>query len=512
MFTARIPSHKIDRPRIDPEFYSPEKLEALGWRNKWLDRLITLEDLSSRITDGTHITPDYITEGVHFLSSTNINCCSVDFQRTQFISKHAYEEFAKSNCNPGHGDLLIAKNGKIGTAAQYLPSHPPCSLFVSVALIRKPEGIDRDYLAIFLNSKGGWSQFSRASKTGVITNLHLEEIREIEVVQCAPIVQKYIGDKVRQAERLRAFANSIAVHLIERFSLRDHIQAFRTSKNHQCSTRNLASERLDAPFYLPEHIELRKALQCESAVPLGTYCQLVAERWKKSELEFSYFEIGSLDVGAGRITPTKTKTRNAASRAQRLLKQWDVLVSTVRPNRKNVGFVTQGNAEGIPLVASTGFAVLRFQDKETAAFFHSWLRSDVATQQLVQWNAGGSYPAIEEEVVPRILVPAFSANTIREIGRKCIAGMQARDLTANLCNAAKLLVEALIERKITEDELIYAQTRLEQGDDAADRAILSRLFEGGWDAKETRPLFPDLDAYYETLRMVEREQTEAAAK
>ncbi|MDP1563439.1 MAG: hypothetical protein Q8M16_18820, partial [Pirellulaceae bacterium] len=69
-----------------------------------------------------------------------------------------------------------------------------------------------------------------------------------------------------------------------------------------------------------------------------------------------------------------------------------------------------------------------------------------------------------------------------------------------------------IERKVTEVALIHAQTCLERGDDKADRAILSRLFEGGLDATETRQLFPDLDAYYENLRLVEREQTEVAAK
>ncbi len=166
MFTARIPSRKIDRPRIDPEFYGPDKLTALNWMNNWHDRLITLENLSSKITDGTHVTPDYTTEGIHFLSSTNINCCSVDYQKTQFISEGAHREFAKSNCNPEYGDILIAKNGKIGTAAQYLESHPPCSLFVSVALVRRPEHIDRDYLAVFLNSKVGGRSFRERRKLG----------------------------------------------------------------------------------------------------------------------------------------------------------------------------------------------------------------------------------------------------------------------------------------------------------------------------------------------------------
>ena len=85
-------------------------------------------------------------------------------------------------------------------------------------------------------------------------------------------------------------------------------------------------------------------------------------------------------------------------------------------------------------------------------------------------------------------------------------------MSDRLVSISKQLVEALIERKVTEDELIDAQTRLEQGDDSADRAILGRLYEGGWDAMETRPLFPDLDAYYETLRMVDQAQTDGDAK
>ncbi len=279
---------------------------------------------------------------------------------------------------------------------------------------------------------------------------------------------------------MRAFSTSFSVGLNHLFSLEGFGPLPRIGKHHPCTKRELVPDRLDAAFYSPEHLRLQHALTSVSAIPLGTHCQLVTDRWQKSEAEFLYYEIGTLDVTTGRTSPVKTKASDAASRAQRLLRPWDVLVSTVRPNRKNVGLVTHETISDLPLVASTGFAVIRFENKETAAFFHAWLRSDVATQQLVQWNAGGSYPAIEEDVVPRILCPVFNEGTIREVGTKCLVCMQAGDLSIALCDSAKLLVEALIELNVTEDEIVHAQTLLEQGDDSADRAILSRVFAVAW--------------------------------
>lgn len=494
--------------RVDCEFYEPSVYVQLAKLSTWKPREL-IEFVADIRSEPPIHTDHYASNGIHIISPTNFTDFFLDLSNTKKLGEQFRNSFSDFQLESGR--ILFALVGDVGHAC-VVPNPAPDAISYRRTANLRLSGIDPYFVCSFLNTNIGACQLSRMA-TGVIqAQVRLEDSATVLVPSVEASTQKYIGNKVRQAERLRAFANSLAVDLIERFSLREHIQVCRTSKNHQCTTRNLVSERLDAPFYLPEHIELQKALQSESAVPLGTYCQLVAERWKKRETEFLYFEIGSLDVGSGRITPTKTKTRDAASRAQRLLKPWDVLVSTVRPNRKNVGLVTQADTKGLPLVASTGFAVLRFQDRETAAFFHSWLRSDVATQQLVQRNAGGSYPAIEEEVVPRILVQAFSADTIREIGGKCIAGMQARDLSANLCDAAKLLVEALIERNFTEDDLIYAQTQLEQGDDAADRAILNRLYDDGWDATDSRSLFPDLDAYYETLRMIERKPTEVAAK
>jgi type I restriction enzyme S subunit len=77
-------------------------------------------------------------------------------------------------------------------------------------------------------------------------------------------------------------------------------------------------------------------------------------------------------------------------------------------------------------------------------------------------------------------------------------------LRRDLVLAAKFLVDGVVDRKISDNELATAQSQLEEGDCTGDRAILSRLHEGGIDSTGTRLLFPDLDAYYETLRMAEQ--------
>jgi len=82
----------------------------------------------------------------------------------------------------------------------------------------------------------------------------------------------------------------------------------------------------------------------------------------------------------------------------------------------------------------------------------------------------------------------------------------ATEISGVLTNAAKQLVEALIENKLTEQELINAQQALERGDNTLDRQILSRLTTKGIDDEDGAPLFTDLDQLYDLLNQAENFQ------
>jgi type I restriction enzyme S subunit len=249
--------------------------------------------------------------------------------------------------------------------------------------------------------------------------------------------------------------------------------------------RELDDERLDATFYSPPAVQLCRSLSDAEATPFGDHADMIKVNEFDVDQPISYFEIGGVDISTGCAWPTVVASGEAPSRAQRSVAHWDILVGTVRPERKNVGIVPPSSRG--QLVATSGVAVLRAKSPVHAAFLWSYLRSDAATEQLMRWNTGAAYPAIDDEVALRVLVPHSRDDDVVRLGARWMRIPALYAWATELVAAARLLVEALIERKVTEAELIAAGQ-----DVAADRALLARLAEDGLDGTG-KPLFSDLD-------------------
>ena len=114
---------------------------------------------------------------------------------------------------------------------------------------------------------------------------------------------------------------------------------------------------------------------------------------------FNYISLEQVDAGH-LLDVTEEVFRTAPSRARRVLRHDDVLMSTVRPNLlAHLHFRSQvTNA-----VCSTGFAVLRFRpDAAAPGFLFAQLFGRVVNQQIERTLAGSNYPAINSNDV-RIL-------------------------------------------------------------------------------------------------------------
>ena len=57
------------------------------YKKSW--ELVRLKELCARISDGTHFTPEYINEGIPFISVKDIYDEKVHFQKCKYISKEA---------------------------------------------------------------------------------------------------------------------------------------------------------------------------------------------------------------------------------------------------------------------------------------------------------------------------------------------------------------------------------------------------------------------------------------
>jgi len=113
-------------------------------------------------------------------------------------------------------------------------------------------------------------------------------------------------------------------------------------------------------------------------------------------LEVLYVDIGGVD-SRGRIIEREPLTFAAApSRARRIVRDGDVIVSTVRTYLRAIAPV---RAPEPGLIVSTGFAVVRPKDELTTDFAAYALRAPYFVDRVVANSTGVSFPAISEREI-----------------------------------------------------------------------------------------------------------------
>ena len=114
---------------------------------------------------------------------------------------------------------------------------------------------------------------------------------------------------------------------------------------------------------------------------------------------FVYIDLES--VTEGKLLQKNKIFRNSApSRAQRLLKNGDVIFQTVRPYQKNNYFFISGDE--FDYVASTGYAQLRAH--ESNKYLFQYLHHDSFVNRVLAKCTGSNYPAINSSDLSAILV------------------------------------------------------------------------------------------------------------
>lgn len=119
--------------------------------------------------------------------------------------------------------------------------------------------------------------------------------------------------------------------------------------------------------------------------------------------EFDYVDIGSVKYGVGIVEKERMRFSEAPSRARRVVEKGDVIVSTVRTYLKSIASIPDFKT---PLIASTGFAVLRARDIYPS-FLNFALLSQLFVDEVEARSVGISYPAINatELIAIKVVVP-----------------------------------------------------------------------------------------------------------
>lgn len=168
------------------------------------------------------------------------------------------------------------------------------------------------------------------------------------------------------------------------------------------------ASRWDATFHAGLSNEVAKrlvALDRHKDILVSDVAHLANDRVNparsSSRENFNYIEISGVNSATFEVAANKVKCASAPSRARKLVRVGDVLVSTVRPERRTMGIVPE-ELDGA--VCSTGFAVLRCRSIDPTVLC-LLMKSDFVNEQILRNNVGIAYPAINEECLLGILLP-----------------------------------------------------------------------------------------------------------
>lgn len=188
----------------------------------------------------------------------------------------------------------------------------------------------------------------------------------------------------------------------------------------------IAEKRWDIDYHLPA-IEV-KSYSPSLLTTVQNCADVVTEKRNptlKPHEKFEYVDISSVDITTGTIiSPQTLLGEEAPSRARKVIKEGDILISTVRPTRGAIAIVPK---ELDNQICSTGFCVIRVKDCTDVKYLHFILRSELVKEQFRKFSTGSSYPAILENDVKKTVIPLPSKKKQLEISKKVFADTEERN-------------------------------------------------------------------------------------
>lgn len=164
---------------------------------------------------------------------------------------------------------------------------------------------------------------------------------------------------------------------------------------------------------------------------------------------FRYIDIGSVTRGAiDWAAVRELRFADAPSRARRVVRHGDTMISTVRPLLGAHAYAAWPDDQ--PTVCSTGFAVVRCAHGFVPEFFSHLPFAEQVTRQLVAWQCGTNYPAVNERDIRQLVIPTPPPDEQATIARLLDAVDTAMGRTRAAAERAREVKRALVQRVLSD--------------------------------------------------------------
>ena len=166
---------RIERIKAEDWFFSlEEKLPE-----EWIE--VDLVDVTWIITCGVAKRPNYVDQGIPFLSAQNAKPFKANLKDIRFISNEDYQKFTVG-AKPEKDDVIYSRVGANFGEAAKVPFDFDFAIYVSLTLVKPIHDlIDPDFLVAFLNSCHGTIQARGGIMGSGIQNLNVESVRHYRI-------------------------------------------------------------------------------------------------------------------------------------------------------------------------------------------------------------------------------------------------------------------------------------------------------------------------------------------
>ncbi|MCS7200980.1 MAG: restriction endonuclease subunit S, partial [Patescibacteria group bacterium] len=235
-YTAKL-SDALSARRLDAEYFQPAYEEVM---ERIINRGIEIKPLKSflcEIQKGVEVgSENYLENGKLFLRVSNLSVNGFTDKDQKYISDEIYQRFIKYK--PNVGDFLLTKDATPGIA--YVVKEDVEGIISSgiVKLKIDEDQINKEYLALCINSIIGKSQVERDVGGSVIIHWRPEQIRQLLIPILPDHIQRQIAELVQKSHQARKKAKELleiakrAVEIAIEKSEEEALNFISSSQNH----------------------------------------------------------------------------------------------------------------------------------------------------------------------------------------------------------------------------------------------------------------------------------------
>ncbi|WP_413177586.1 restriction endonuclease subunit S [Escherichia coli] len=492
--------------RLDPNFYQPSLVEndKLIKSKGWVELQSLYEASGIGNTSAVERYYSEAADSIPYISGKVIKSFNIDLDECQRISLDSHKnELTKSALKPT--DVLVIRKGDMGNACVVPSEVNEANCSSEVIYLKMKASSNPYYLVSYLNCDQGQKAFKRLGRGTIIPGVSLLDVPRLPIPKVSEFVQKYIGDKVRQAEQLRAWAKLL------RTSVDAHLNSLNLPINEPPALLNRVSaqtmeDRLDPRPYRTHYLCLVREIEklphdsISTLVELASGCPVSSNDFlENSGIPLVRIRNIGFDDFIGLDTGVSQDVYQDATKYQAKDK---MIVVGMDGIFRSQFFIS----DELPMLVNQRVAMLSPQNIRGELLTH-WLNRPEGQMQLNQWAVKTTVEHTSLSDIGRVLIPRLDKSLENKLADYLLNARLAYRYAKFLTQVAKTLVEALIEGQLTEQQLIQAQQALEDGDNSFDQAILSKLSAEGYAIEGATPLFSDVDELYSLLE--EAAQAEA---